>query len=352
MLISDFLCYFMHFFNIKGKNHSDMRKHILFSLLVFLSIQTAFAQQEPQFSQNMFNIMSFNPGYIGSGDAICATLLARQQWTGFTETINGQTNNVSPQTVLFSLDGAINPIRGGLGMVVYKDKLGYEDNIGFKFGYAYRRPMFNGYLGIGLMAGFLNKKIDFTQFVAIDPNDPLLQGTSGNDMLFDFSLGLYYNMPGVFYAGLSSSQMLQAQSDFGTNLGSPQLKRHYYLVGGYQYTLPNNPSIELRPSLMIKSDLSKTQYDVNLLGVLNSQFWGGLSWRRHDAIVVILGAQPFINAGNGLVPLKIGYSYDVTTSALGASGRSSGSHEIMLNYCFKIVFPHEPTQHGNVRFLG
>jgi hypothetical protein len=35
--------------------------------------------------------------------------------------------------------------------------------------------------------------------------------------------------------------------------------------------------------------------------------------------------------------LRIGYSYDVTTSKL--KNYSSGSHEIMLNYCFMIVKP-------------
>jgi hypothetical protein len=34
---------------------------------------------------------------------------------------------------------------------------------------------------------------------------------------------------------------------------------------------------------------------------------------------------------------RIGYSYDVTTSEL--KNYSSGSHEIMLNYCFLIVKP-------------
>lgn len=356
LAISENLCYFMHFFKEGQPKLLIMRKNLLFLLLVFLASGAVNAQQDAQFTQNMFNQMAINPGYAGSHDAICATALFRQQWMGFTETIDNVENNVAPQTMLFSLHSNVDAIRGGLGLVVYKDKLGYEDNIGVKFGYAYRMPLQGGTLGIGVMAGFLNKKIDFTQFEFIDDNDPLLMnGGLESDMVFDLSFGAYYNKPGVFYAGLSSNQLMQSQSDMTANistLGSPQLKRHYYLTGGYQYQLPNNPQFELRPSVLIKSDFASTQFDINALMYYNSQFWGGLSYRTQDAIAILLGAQPFINSGNkSLETLGIGYSYDVTTSAMGGNGRSSGSHEILLNYCFKIVITIPPDSYRNVRFL-
>ncbi len=331
-----------------------MRKNVLFLFFVFAGFQAVNAQQEAQFTQNMFNIMAINPGYAGSNDAICVTTLFRQQWLGFTETVNGRENNVAPQTMLFSLHSNVNPIHGGLGLVVYKDKLGYEDNIGVKFGYAFRKPLKGGNLGIGIMAGFLNKKIDFTQFNPIDPGDLLLTGGTNaeSDMVFDLSFGAYYKLPGVFYAGISSTQLMESPSSYGTNLASPQLKRHYYITGGYQWALPNNPQFELRPSVFIKSDFSSTQYDVNALMYYNNQFWGGFSYRTTDAVAILIGATPFSQSGNkSLESLGIGYSYDVTTSAMGANGRSSGSHEVMLNYCFKIVVPYVPSSYKNVRFL-
>lgn len=352
LLISKFLRYFMHFFVRCYTKHLTMRKNVLFLFLLFLGAGAANAQQEAQFTQNMFNQMAINPGYAGSHDAICATALFRQQWLGFTETVNGTENNVAPQTMLFSLHSNVNAIHGGLGLVVYKDKLGYEDNTAFKFGYAFRKPMLGGTLGVGVMAGFLNKTIDFSQFVYIDPNDPLLQGAQESDMIFDLSFGAYFNRPGQFYVGLSSSQLLESTSTFATSIAQPQLKRHYYLTGGYQWPIPNMPQLELRPSLFVKSDFASTQFDVNALMFYNSQFWGGLSYRSQDAVAVLLGAQPFLNSGNkSLEPLGIGYSYDVTTSAMGANGRSSGSHEVMVNYCFRIVVVRPPDSYRNVRFL-
>jgi type IX secretion system PorP/SprF family membrane protein len=329
-----------------------MRKNILFLFLVFLGLGAANAQQDAQYTQYMFNQMAFNPGYIGSHDMICGNVLFRQQWLGFTETVNGQENNVAPQTMLFTLHSNVNPIHGGLGLVVYKDKLGYEDNIGVKFGYAYRRQIWGGYLGAGIMGGFLNKKIDFSQLNPIDAGDPLLQGAQESDMVFDLSFGLYFNRPGEFSVGLASNQLMQSTSEMGVGLGSPQLKRHYYLSGTYNYTLPNNPQFELRPSVLVKSDFASLQFDIDALMFYNSQFWGGLGYRMTDAVSILLGAYPFANSGNDdLETLGIGYSYDVTTSAMGRNGRSSGSHEVFISYCNKIVVIKEPSSYRNVRFL-
>ena len=342
----------MHFFKRCTLNLLTMRKNILFLFLVFLGLGAANAQQDAQYTQYMFNQMAFNPGYIGSHDMICGNVLFRQQWLGFTETVNGQENNVAPQTMLFTLHSNVNPIRGGLGLVVYKDKLGYEDNIGVKFGYAYRRQIWGGYLGAGIMGGFLNKKIDFSQLNPIDAGDPLLQGAQESDMVFDLSFGLYFNRPGEFSVGLASNQLMQSTSEMGVGLGSPQLKRHYYLSGTYNYTLPNNPQFELRPSVLVKSDFASLQFDIDALMFYNSQFWGGLGYRMTDAVSILLGAYPFANSGNDdLETLGIGYSYDVTTSAMGRNGRSSGSHEVFISYCNKIVVIKEPSSYRNVRFL-
>lgn len=310
------------------------------------------AQQEAQFTHNMFNIMSFNPGYAGSNADICITSLFREQWVGFQETNReGKSYRVAPQTILFSIEGNVNPLRGGIGAIIYKDMLGQEDNISFKIGYAYRMAWGPGHLGVGIQAGFLNKTIDFGRFFPIEEGDPLLQGGKESDMAFDIALGAYYKAPGQFYAGISSSQLIQSQTSFPKDAGSPKLKRHYFLIGGYYYTLPNNPSIEIIPSLFIKSDFASTQFDVNVIGIYNAQFWGGLTYRPVDAISVLLGARPFANIPGNFETLGIGYSYDITTSAMGAAGRSSGSHEIMLNYCFEIKIERQVSCYKNVRFL-
>jgi len=231
-------------------------------------------------------------------------------------------------------------------LTVFQDQLGFEKNLGVKISYSYHLTIKQGVLGIGAQVGFLNKKIDFSKFNPIDANDPLLNSTKieGN-MATDFAFGLFYKIENQLYFGLSASQLRQADISYSTLLAAPKLVRHYYMSAGYYYTI--NPDFELDPSILIKTDFASMQFDINTLLKWKNQFWGGLSYRPTDAVVVLLGYQRALKNGT----LRAGYSYDITTSAMGANGRSSGSHELMLGYCFKIVaVPHEES-YRNTRFL-
>jgi type IX secretion system PorP/SprF family membrane protein len=196
------------------------------------------------------------------------------------------------------------------------------------------------------MVGFLDKSIDFSKFKPID-DDPLLsQLAQERQMLADVSLGAYYRVPNQFYVGLSASQLLQSASKTlaetqNTTL-KMQLKRHYYLSAGYQYTFSSNPAFEIDPSLLFKTDFASAQIDLSAVLKYNDRFWGGLSYRYQDAVVIILGMM-YKN-------FEIGYSYDITTSTLGGS-RSSGSHEIMAGYRFRLNVEKLRQSYKNTRFL-
>ena len=60
-------------------------KKILVLLLGVFSVFFVTAQQDPQFTQNMFNKLANNPGSAGSKDAISTTVLHRSQYIGFAE---------------------------------------------------------------------------------------------------------------------------------------------------------------------------------------------------------------------------------------------------------------------------
>ena len=81
---------------------------------------------------------------------------------------------------------------------------------------------------------------------------------------------------------------------------------------------------------------------MNLLLEWNSQVWAGASYRPGDAIIAMVGVQL-------IQDLKFGYAYDITTSDI--KGYSSGSQEVMLNYCKKIGPSETPMRYRNVRFL-
>jgi hypothetical protein len=55
-------------------------------------------------------------------------------------------------------------------------------------------------------------------------------------------------------------------------------------------------------------------------------------------------------AGLEVTPnLKVGYSYDMTLTDI--KSYSSGTHEIMINYCLRVKPPVDRQFHKNVRFL-
>ena len=309
-----------------------MIKKLFTAVVLIGSSYIGFAQQDAQFSQNMFNKLAINPGYAGSTNAICGTLLGRQQWMSFPG---------APKSFLLSVDAPVKMIHGGAGLTVMQDQLGFDKTIVANLTYSYRMPLFAGELGIGLNGGIVNKSLN-GDWIAIDgyENDNAIPNNGVSDLVFDLGFGVFYNMADELYLGISSTH-LPASTITATDLKF-DLARHYYIMAGYNYPLPGNPMIELKPSVFVKTDAASTQLDVNCNIMYNKMFWGGVSYRVSDAIVAMLGFQH--SSG-----VKVGYSYDVTTSTL--KNHSSGSHELMLGYCFKLPEKNKLQKHKNVRFL-
>ena len=94
-------------------------KKIYFLFFTLYSF-AVFSQQEAQFTQNIYTILPYNPGFAGISDAICASSLYRQQWSGFKEKDGTST---SPQDILFMVDAPISFLHGGVGLSVLKDKI-------------------------------------------------------------------------------------------------------------------------------------------------------------------------------------------------------------------------------------
>ena len=80
--------------------------------------------------------------------------------------------------------------------------------------------------------------------------------------------------------------------------------------------------------MFVKTDQISTQIDFNINVMYVDHLWGGVTYRLDDAVVLIAGYN--INEN-----LKFGYTYDITTSDL--KSESSGSHEILLRYSFRIA---------------
>lgn len=311
-----------------------MRRHV--TAVVFAMVGSiAFAQQDPQYTQYMFDRLSVNPAVAGLSGNICATALMRQQWSGF---------DGAPKTGLINLQAPWTKINSGIGLSVYYDKLGMETSTIARLHYAYHLKVGSqSTLSAGIYAGMSGRALSGT-WIAVDPveDDHAIPSSGSSASGFDLGAGLYYKSPQL-WIGISSTQLPETElKDV-----SIKNKRHYYVQGGYDWALGGNKKYVLQPSIMLKSDASSTQLDVGALFLYDNMVWAGVGFRTEDAIAPMIGYQHQFPKGDSM--LRIGYSYDITTSAL--KNYSSGSHEVMLSYCFKIVKPEVFEMYHHPRFL-
>jgi type IX secretion system PorP/SprF family membrane protein len=316
-----------------------MRKVFSLFFFIFTVCFVALGQQDPQYTNNMFYKLGVNPGFAGSEDAIGGFVLNRYQWAGF---------RGAPQTRIFSADAGITVLGkpAGLGLNVISDELGPEKNVLVNVNYAYKVPLNVGEVGIGIALGVFNKAINGEWEIPEDDlgiyispgSDPAIPQGEVSQVAFDTGIGLY--LKGVkYYLGASVTHVNQASIKF-SDLASTYLVRHYYLTGGYNIKL-RDPLFELRPSFLLKSDLAGWQVDLNTNLVYNDRLWGGLTYRVQDAVALLLGTE-LING------LRVGYSFDLVTSALGRYGY--GSHEVFISYSVELE-KNRSKKYKSVRFL-
>ena len=342
----------LQFIQDKHRRFVKLSTAVCVLVLALASPSFLSAQQEPQFSQYMFNRLSYNPGYAGSNGAMCLTGFYRNQWMGMGLTdIYGEASEASSgETMNFSFDMPVRFLHGGIGATIISYKIGFRDNIHAKIDYAFRIQFPTGNLAIGVEAQLFNSTLDKSHLIGADQitqddqvgtsSDPVLGDLSEqSDFLFDLGAGIYYQIPGKLYIGLSTSKLLETSSE---NLYWDN-RRFYYILAGYEWALPAYPSLRLLPSALLKTDfVSKSAYqlDASLLMEWEHKIWGGMTYRVQDAIVLM--------GGVAFGDFKLGISYDIPTSRI--STQSFGSLELFARFCFKIENPPKPpTIYRNTR---
>ncbi len=318
-----------------------MKKIITSIMLVGLGL-AAHAQQDAQFSQEFFTKLNTNPAYAGISQAYCGSLIYRDQWLSLPG---------NPTTLNFNGDAYLPMIGGGAGLTVYDDKLGFESTLTFKLSYSYHIILGPGVLGIGPSIGFFQKALngawmtpDGKSQAAGNIVDPLVPVGGNSVTTYDIGLGLYYATPQGLYVGISTSHLPQQTISGSYKQYQYDIARHYYVLAGYTYNA--SATWDLKPDLYVESDASSTQFQLNLRADWNKTIWFGVGYRMNDAFVALVGFEKTFTGGGGL---KIGYSFDFTTSDLHTY--STGSHELAIQYCFTPKPPSKIEYHQNPRFL-
>ncbi len=288
-------------------------------LLTVLFANSVNAQQDPMYSQYMFNMLAINPAYAGNHEVFGATALFRQQWVG----VPG-----APRTFTFGFDVPDNKRGFGYGVQLIGDQIGIQKTNAIAGSFSYRTHVFseNDELSLGLQGSMSNYTANYNSVDLIQPYDPSFVGLVVNTWTPNVGAGIFYHTKD-FYLGISSPTILSQPMQGGvTNLGRSAQSffsiPHTFATTGYVFHLSD--VVDFKPSVMFKVVAgAPVQYDVNAQFYLYDLISLGASYRSNAAIVGMAGLQLTPN-------WRIGYAFD--RDITGFKAFNTGTHEIMLGF--------------------
>jgi len=288
----------------------------LLSLLAFIDMQ---GQQDPHYTQYMYNMNVINPAYAGSKENLSFGLLYRKQWV-----------NVDGAPSTFSFSGSSPAGKNvGIGLSLISDKIGpvNEQNAYADFSYTLNLGGEHR-LALGLKAGATFQRIGLNSDIASTlpqiGDEAFAEDT--NNIYLNIGTGLFYYTD-RYYIALSVPNMLKANHlDYnGVKYGTET--QHYFITGGYVFDL--SPTIKFKPFAMLKSAFnSPSSLDVNTNFLFNEKFEVGASYRVDDSFGAMVNF--LVTPG-----LRVGYAYDHIISDMKTV--TTSSHEIIL--LFDLNFP-------------
>ncbi len=287
-----------------------------FYIIIVLLIATqVYGQQDPQYTQYMYNMNVINPAYAGSKENLSFGLLYRTQWTG----IDG-----APKTGTFFAHSPVGE-KVGLGLSVISEEVGPVKETNAYVDFSYTLKLGGAHkLAFGIKAGATFHDIGLAGIDLIDPNDPFFQNI--NTTTPNIGAGFFYYTDNYYLAGSVPNILNSVHLDAnGNKIGSEE--SHYFLTGGYVFDLSANA--KLKPSFLVKSAFgAPTSFDANLNVLFYDRFEIGASYRLDDSFSGLVNF--------AITPsLRIGYAYDSVTSDIKRF--APASHEFML--LFDLNFP-------------
>ncbi|MBF8151092.1 type IX secretion system membrane protein PorP/SprF [Winogradskyella sp. F6397] len=295
-------------------------KYYFLLLLVFISVNLSFAQQDAQYTQYMYNTQVINPGYIGSKDVLNFGLLYRSQWVGF---------EGAPKTGTISVSSPIGELKKmGLGLSIVNDQIGpaIETNIVADYSYSLEFSEVSR-LSFGLKAGVNFLDVDYTKLNIYDTNDAQFDENINNKLYPQIGAGIYYNTDKM-YVGLSVPNFLNSKhynSDNVNNINSDAIaveRLHYFLIAGYVFEL--NENLKFKPATMAKLVKgSPLQVDLSANFLIHDKLTLGAAYRFDAAVTAMAGFQI-----SNRIFIGMGYDYQTTD----IETYSHGSYEVFFKF--------------------
>jgi type IX secretion system PorP/SprF family membrane protein len=292
-----------------------MKKLILLFFTVLIARQIS-AQQDPQYTQYMYNMNIINPAYAGISEGLSVGALYRSQWVG----LDG-----GPETFTFNIHSPVGK-QLALGLSVISDKIGPVEETNAYVDASYTIPLgMETRLAFGVKGGFTFHDIAIaeSQITLVDLSDPFFANAI-NETTPNIGAGVYFYKPNKYYISISVPNILNGVhlDANGTKIGSES--EHLFTAAGYVFDLSEN--FKLKPHALLKYAFdAPVSYDLNANLFMYDLVEFGVGYRLDDSFSAMINFQVTKD-------LRIGYAYDAINSGLDIVTNSS--HEVFINYDF------------------
>ena len=292
---------------------SNLYRNGLFLVLLVFSAVVLHGQKEPQYTQYMYNIGSFNPAYVGTVEAPEIAGLYRAQWIS----VPG-----APRTIRLGANIPFSNEKNGLGLNVINDQLGPVSQTYIDAAYSFQIKLSeNTKLSFGVNAGGSLLNVDYSKGDFKDPNEPLLNDNQVNKFYPTVGAGIFMYGDN-WYTGVSVPNFLTngIYNDEVATLVADKIQ--FNAIAGYVFDLGDD--LKIKPALLVNY-LQGAPVTVNISAnfLMFQAFTLGASYRVDNAVSGLAGFQISNN-------LFLGYAYDYSTNGYGEY--NNGSHEIIMKF--------------------
>jgi type IX secretion system PorP/SprF family membrane protein len=307
------------------KNLTGPTYLLSYFLTFLLSSHYIFAQQTPVYSQYFINGFVINPALAGSDGTLKYEVWARDYLIGVRESPKTFTASVNARLLRQKAIVKNRKVKShsgkvGMGGLIYNDRNGLVNRIGFQYSYAYHIDLNRSRLSLGLSGSLSQTRIDASKLDFNDPEPLLKEGFGNLAYAPDASLGVFYTKQ-EYYIGLTVSNLFQRSIHFGEVDYNYIMYRHYFLLGGTSFDVGRDAYIA--PSFLLKATANGMyQGEFSSRISFRDDFWMGVSYRTPKIAVLMAG----IRSKN----LFIGYAYEYNFDAIHSY--SYGAHELNLVY--------------------
>ncbi len=289
--------------------YSLMKKILIIaSLIGILYIPDAFAQQDPQYTQYMYNMNVVNPAYAGSRESLSVGLLYRDQYTD----IDG-----GPQTFTFA---AHTPLENGLGvgLSAISDQIGPVEETNLFADVSYTIDFGAKHkLAFGVKAGATFFDVGLSSLITQDEDDPAFSQNI-NETFANIGAGFFFYSD-KYYLGVSMPNFLDSEHLDADSRSFGSETQHLFATAGYVFNL--NDNIKFKPSTLVKTDFNtEATFDINTNFLFYEKFEIGASYRTGDSFSGLVGFRP-------TDWIQLGFAYDNVSSAL-----DTDSFEVFLRF--------------------